>query len=164
VTASPFLIDVVALLTAPGSRRRVPIETPVEWGVEMSDVGPSISADLALESVAPGVVVRGPLDTTVTHRCHRCLVEWTEPLEIDVLETFGIADEGDDYPIVKEQIDLEPALRDATLLELPVSPTCKPDCLGLCSTCGADLNTGSCPGHDEEIDSPFAELRELLEP
>ena len=164
MTASPFLIDVVALLADPGSRRRVPLETPVEWGIEMSDVGPSITADLSLESVAPGILVRGLLDTTVTHRCHRCLVQWTEPLEIEVLETFGIADEGDDYPIEREQIDLGPALRDAVLLELPLSPTCKPDCLGLCSTCGADLNTGSCPGHEEENESPFASLRELLEP
>jgi uncharacterized metal-binding protein YceD (DUF177 family) len=26
------------------------------------------------------------------------------------------------------------------------------------------LNTGSCPGHEEATDSPFASLRELLEP
>jgi uncharacterized protein len=164
VAASPYLVDVVALLADPGARRRVPLETPIRWSVELSDVGPELRADLTLESVAPGIVVRGPLDTSVTHRCHRCLVEWEEALELDVLETFGIADEGDDYPIVSEQIDLEPALRDAVLLELPVSPTCRPDCLGLCSTCGADLNTGSCPGHEEEIDSPFSALRELLEP
>jgi uncharacterized protein len=161
---SPFLVDVVALLADQGSRRRVPIEAAVKWGLELSDVGPSVAADLTLESVAPGIVVRGPLTTTATHRCHRCLVEWEEALEIDVLETFGIADAGDDYPIEDEQIDLEPALRDAVLLELPISPTCRPDCLGLCSTCGADLNTGSCPGHEEESESPFAGLRELLEP
>ena len=161
--ASPYLIDVAALLADPGSRKRVPVEAAVEWGLELSDVGPSVTADLTLESVSLGIVARGQLVTRATHRCHRCLVEWEEPLEVDVLETFGI-DEGEDFPIEHELIDLEPALRDAVLLELPLSPTCRPDCLGLCSTCGADLNTGSCPGHEEENESPFAVLRELLEP
>jgi uncharacterized protein len=59
--------------------------------------------------------------------------------------------------------DLETPIRDAVLLAVPVGPTCKPDCLGLCATCGGDLNTGACPGHDEEGDSPFASLRELFD-
>lgn len=161
---SPFVIDVSALLADPGARRRVPVEAEVEWGLELSDFGPTLRADLTLESVSGGVVVRGELHGTASHRCHRCLVEWDEALEIDVLESFGIAHGDEDFPIVDELIDLEPALRDAALLGLPISPTCRPDCLGLCATCGADLNTSSCSGHEEERESPFAVLRQLLEP
>src|SRR3972149_2694629 len=57
--------------------------------------------------------------------------------------------------------DLESPIRDTILLELPLAPTCRPGCLGLCARCGGDLNTGSCPGHEKESDSPFASLREL---
>jgi uncharacterized protein len=29
-------------------------------------------------------------------------------------------------------------------LELPMKPVCREACRGLCPTCGADLNAGSC--------------------
>ncbi len=67
--------------------------------------------------------------------------------------------------VVKDVADV-PDLRDfdAVLLALPLRPLCRPDCLGLCGVCGADLNTGSCPGHGEAAASPFTVLRDLLEP
>lgn len=33
-------------------------------------------------------------------------------------------------------MDLEPPIRDAIVLDLPVNPLCDPDCLGLCPDCG----------------------------
>ena len=36
------------------------------------------------------------------------------------------------YPLVDDEVDLEPLVRDAVLLELPLAPLCRPDCLGLC--------------------------------
>ena len=33
--------------------------------------------------------------------------------------------------------DLEPVLRDAVVLALPMQPVCREDCPGLCSDCGA---------------------------
>ena len=33
-------------------------------------------------------------------------------------------------------MDLEPPIRDAIVLDLPVNPLCEPDCLGLCPDCG----------------------------
>ena len=41
-------------------------------------------------------------------------------------------------------MDLLPLARDAVLLNLPLAPVCRPDCAGLCPTCGADLNEGPC--------------------
>ena len=35
-----------------------------------------------------------------------------------------------------EFIDLEPSVRDAIILNLPLNPLCDPDCPGLCPTCG----------------------------
>ena len=34
--------------------------------------------------------------------------------------------------LVDDLIDLEPVLRDALVLELPMSPLCSDDCTGLC--------------------------------
>jgi uncharacterized protein len=43
-----------------------------------------------------------------------------------------------------ETLDLEVLAHDAILLELPAIPLCRPDCRGICSTCGADLNVAAC--------------------
>ncbi len=36
------------------------------------------------------------------------------------------------YPLVGDELDLEPLVRDAILLELPQAPLCREDCQGLC--------------------------------
>ena len=120
-----------------------------------------LEADLTLEGTSGGVFVRGGVRATVEHICHRCLTEWQVPVAMEMAELVG--GEGD-YPMDGDEIDLEDPVRDALLLSLPLLPQCREDCLGLCSVCGADLNTGSCPGHDDEPEGPFSALRNLLEP
>ena len=41
-------------------------------------------------------------------------------------------------------IDLEWLVREYLLVEVPISPLCKPDCKGLCSVCGENLNLNVC--------------------
>lgn len=165
---SPFVVPVSDLVSVPGSRRKVDVDAPVDWGFELSDVGPTLHADLTMENASDALVVRGPVRTTLGLTCHRCLTEWEEELVVELTEVFGLgadADEDEDsYRLEGDVADLEPMLRDTVLLEVPLRPLCEADCRGLCATCGADLNTDSCPGHDEESTSPFAVLRDLLEP
>jgi uncharacterized protein len=59
-------------------------------------------------------------------------------------------------------LDLRPAFRDATVLALPLSPTCRPDCPGLCPHCGVAL-AGN-PDHSHERSDPrLAALEQLRE-
>jgi uncharacterized protein len=51
-------------------------------------------------------------------------------------------------------------IRDAIGVELPFSPLCREDCLGLCPVCGADRNSEGCPGH-VEVDPRWAALDPL---
>jgi uncharacterized protein len=67
----------------------------------------------------------------------------------------------DEYVLVDEQIDIDQIVRDAIGVEIPFAPLCRPDCQGLCPTCGGNRNLGECPGHDA-IDPRFAVLSELL--
>jgi len=46
-------------------------------------------------------------------------------------------------------LDLEPAVRDAVVLALPMSPLCRDDCPGLCVECGVPLADAG-PGHRHE--------------
>jgi uncharacterized protein len=163
VRESAFRFPVADLLAHVGDRRNIVVAVPVDWGLDLSRVGPQLAADLILESASGGIVVRGPVTTLVANTCHRCLTEWQEPLEVELLEALGVDDDPDGYRLHGNVADLETPLRDAVLLAVPLSPTCRPDCRGLCAVCGADLNGTSCPGHDDEPDSPFAPLRGLLD-
>jgi uncharacterized protein len=59
-------------------------------------------------------------------------------------------------------LDLEPALRDAVVLALPMSPLCREDCPGLCAECGAPLaDAGPDHHHDEAVDPRWAALKQL---
>jgi len=42
------------------------------------------------------------------------------------------------------RLDLRETVREALLLELPITPVCREDCPGLCPKCGADLSLGPC--------------------
>ena len=162
---SPFRFVVSDLLREPGRRRVEHVDASVTWGVELSRADPErpVTAELLLEGVSGGIYVTGSVGASVDHTCHRCTRTWSETVEFDVGELIG-AQGDNDYELDGEIADTEVLLRDTLLLALPLAPTCSPDCLGLCALCGADLNTGACPGHDEEPESPFASLRDMLEP
>jgi uncharacterized protein len=164
VTESPFRASIADLAEA-GSRRDLVLDADVDWGFELAEVG-HVHAELLLENAAGVLVVRGGVETTLGLRCHRCLTEWDEDVAVQIAEAMGFEEdeEADVYVLDGDVADLEPVLRDAVLLEVPLRPVCREDCLGLCATCGADLNGGPHSAHDEETTSPFAALRDLLEP
>ena len=59
-------------------------------------------------------------------------------------------------------LDLEPMLRDAIVLALPMSPLCRDDCPGLCIECGVPLaDAGPDHRHDEATDPRWARLKQL---
>jgi uncharacterized protein len=62
-----------------------------------------------------------------------------------------------------DSIAISDLLREQLLLMLPVKPLCRPDCAGLCASCGKDLNEGSCTCSKRNVDPRFAILENLLE-
>lgn len=159
-------IEVADLLDRPGASRSVRVrgitETPTTDLVR--SVG-EIQADLSLESVVEGIFVSGRLAATWSLRCARCLDAFQRPLAIDVNELFVVRPErdGDQYSIDPDgSIDPTALVVDAIGVELPFAPLCRPDCLGLCETCGGNRNLGECPGH-AAVDPRWAGLEALLE-
>ena len=55
-------------------------------------------------------------------------------------------------------LDLEPALRDAVVLELPLSPLCEEGCEGLCVECGQRLDDLPAGHSHEQLDPRWAAL------
>ena len=62
--------------------------------------------------------------------------------------------EEDELPVlVGGLIDLEQLVRDEIVTQMPLAPLCRPDCAGLCPTCGERLDDLE-PGHSHEILDP----------
>ncbi|MGY5885632.1 YceD family protein [Modestobacter lacusdianchii] len=133
------------------------------WGVEMIGVpeGAPVGLHLRLESVMEGVLVSGQVDVPVTGQCARCLDPVEDTLTLDVQELYAYAGStteatsGEDEVrrIDGEQLDLAPLVRDTVVLTLPLSPTCTPDCSGLCVGCGERLDDLP-PDHTHEVVDP----------
>jgi uncharacterized protein len=113
-----------------------------------------------------GLVVTGDFSATTDLECARCLKTFDGRLHWDMTELFAFSEKSvsESGLMVPEdaQIDLEPIIRDYALLEIPISPICKPDCKGLCPVCGQDLNIRDCGHRSSEDESPFSQLKKLL--
>jgi uncharacterized protein len=160
-------IDVRDLLEHPGASRTVRVREPVpglrtELAAVPEDV--PIEGDLTLESVVEGIYVTGSFGGKMTLVCARCLTEFEHGFDVDVRELVA-REPGpeDDYALDPDlTLDPEPIVRDAVVLQMPFSPLCRPDCLGLCEICGGDRNLGECPGH-EATDPRWAALEGLFD-
>jgi uncharacterized protein len=62
-----------------------------------------------------------------------------------------------------DEVDLRPLLIEQIQLNVPMKPLCRPDCAGICPTCGANLNAGSCGCATEEVDPRWKALEALKE-
>jgi uncharacterized protein len=94
------------------------------------------------------------------------LSPFPQPLEIDFTELYAFSQRfaTESELILPEDghIDLEPLVREYMLLEIPISPLCKPDCKGLCPICGGNLNEEICNHDSDAIDLRLASLKSLL--
>ena len=95
-----------------------------------------------------GLLVNGDINTQTTQECVRCLEPYRQSLHatFDELYAFSSRMTTDSGLIVPEDgyIDLQPLVHDFLLIEIPINPLCKPDCLGLCPVCGVNRNTDPC--------------------
>jgi uncharacterized protein len=152
-------------LRLPGASRDVDVSAPLPGlrtdAVEVPGNEP-VHGHLHLERVCDGVVARGEIDARWQGLCSRCLAPVSGETSVHVDELFEEDPvEGETYRLDHDQLDLEPLVRDALMLELPHTPLCRPECRGLCPNCGTDRNTSSCECEPEPADARWAALRSL---
>jgi uncharacterized protein len=132
--------------------------TPAEFTVELTHTG-------------AGIVASGTIRARATTKCARCLCEFEIDLVGDVEGFYvhperdqGLPEEQDVEHIAHDRIDLESALVQALIVDLPFAPLHAPDCAGICPVCGADRNVEGCACVATDEASPFERLKELLPP
>jgi uncharacterized protein len=144
-------------------------ERPFEGSKEVSlRLGDStVKGPMLVEGVARGTVdgvrARFKASAEAHMKCVRCLIEWDEIASASGTQHFGRIPDEDGYLISDGEIDVgEPAM-DELALALPAAPVHAEDCQGLCPICGNDLNSEPCDGHEDDLDSPFAVLKDLFD-
>jgi uncharacterized protein len=154
------------LIGRPGTSRQLDrrMPAPAELSDDIVTVGAAVTLSGVLESVVDGVLLRGRVEAPARVACVRCLTERDEVIGAEVTELYSKPDGTDDetveqgYEIIDDAIDLDTLLRDALAAAAPAHPLCRPDCAGLCATCGADLNVAPCDGHPDQSDPRWSAL------
>ena len=159
---APLVLDVRELGRRAGAmmtiRRDVPAPADLVNPMIGIPAGSDLAVDVMAESVIEGVLVSGTVQGNAQGSCSRCLEPVTAPLTVDVQELFQDADlegvdQDEELPTFENDlIDLEPTVRDAVVLALPLAPVCDEDCQGLCSECGARIADD--PGHHHDQTDP----------
>lgn len=171
---SPLVFDTRTLGRQLGSEYRetrvVPAPADLHVALARVPAGTDVELTVMLEVMPDGVLVTAEASAPVTGECARCLEPVTTSVQVSFRElyerdgdTAGQEDTEDDRRFLDgDLLDLEPALRDAMVLALPLAPLCGDDCAGLCPECGVRLaDAGSGHEHDAALDPRWARLREL---
>ncbi len=169
----PFLWNVAGLLgDVVGADREYDIaDATIELPEELRLAEP-ISGTVHLIHTNRGVLAQARLRTTLATECVRCLRPTTVPLDLRIEDEFlpsldlatGKPVASDDEPEAlrltdHHELDLAPSVRDAISLAEPIAPLDRPDCPGLCPTCGLPLDEGTHDHPADDIDPRLEALR-----
>lgn len=166
------------LRSAPGTARHYDVhETALEIAGDLRLAAP-IDGEVRLSNTGRSIIARAALTTALEEHCARCLTPIEAPISVVIeeealpsvdLETghaLDVSSEPDAFRIDDHhELDLGQPVREAISLAEPIAPLCRPDCLGLCIVCGAELN--DLPGHDHgatPVDPRLAMLAEWRAP
>lgn len=138
-----------------------------DFSIEIPDL--SFSDDFVIKNLVGNIVVsrttegllvqvKGQARTRV--ECVYCLESFEQILQLNFVEMYTFSSHAiEDTELILPddlQIDLAPLLREYLLLDIPISPVCKPECEGLCPICGEKLNISNCSHSEEPVDPRLA--------
>ncbi len=130
-----FLVSEVR--TAGRLERKVSVEPSTVLGVAPEFVQYRHALNVYAEAVLTGtdIVVTGEISTTFGFTCGRCLENYERPFRGKLQQI---------YSLDQKEIDISPEVKEAVLLEMPITPVCHEGCKGLCATCGKNRNIAPC--------------------
>ena len=167
---SPLVFDVHEISHRAGTMKEIDVVVPapaeLSSGLIGVPEGSDIQLETKLEAVVEGVLASGAATAVLVGQCSRCLDEIEFEDSFSFQELFfhpGHEVDEDESLIVDETVNLEEPLRNAVVLDLPFTPLCGEDCLGLCPECGFKLNDDPSHNHGEPVDPRWGALAGLLE-
>ncbi len=96
------------------------------------------------------ILVSGQVKTAVSLSCARCLEKFEREIESHFEQRYSPDD---------SVIDVSEEIREAVIVDLPLTAVCRPDCAGICPTCGANRNTAPCACAQKETSPRWDDLK-----
>lgn len=169
--------NLAQLLQQPvGEHRTYRFDDPLD-DAELALVEP-VHGTAKLTRVNQGVLADVSAQTAIELECSRCLEPFTSLVAIRFAETYvptvdvvtGLAKPATDvdptvvfYLDANHNLDLREAIRQHTLLAVPMMPLHDPNCAGLCPVCGANLIEHGEHVHElAQVDERLQALSKLL--
>ncbi len=171
--------DLTQIQTKP---KRSDFSLPPEWwdrseGIKLPILAlkEDVEATIVISKVGKRFEVRGSFTTVLQLQCDRCLEPFASPLdlefslilerlpqEVEAEEEYELAPEemGVDF-IRGDEVELTDMIKEQIYLSLPMKALCRESCLGLCVSCGANLNKDRCDCKATTGHPAFQKLRSL---
>ncbi len=131
-----------------------------------------LKVEAEAESAGTEIRIRGHLSARFEASCDRCLVQVEYPLESDFDLAYRPMDEiaqeeeievaADELRVgfySGEGLQLRDVVTEQVILSVPMKVICRPECAGICPTCGVNRNIERCSCATEREDSPFTFLK-----
>lgn len=83
------------------------------------------------------IVVEADIVFTRDITCSRCLNQVRQTVTQDFKKTY-------DRLKIGQYLELDGDIREEILINFPMKVLCKPDCKGICTSCGVNLNIENC--------------------
>jgi uncharacterized protein len=164
------IIDLARLSLSHGEGRRLDLPVRLE-PLELAGQAYAISTEsvptrLDVSRPSSGYAFRLRFPLRIEGPCMRCLEGAALETEVEAREVAqdNTDDEELRSPYVEnDELDLGRWAHDAAVLAIPTQFLCRPDCAGLCPTCGESLNDADPAEHEHEStpDPRWAKLKEL---
>ncbi len=114
--------------------------------------------------------LRGEGSVTVAIPCDRCLEEvrtnipfvFERKLDMKLSDEERVNDLDESSYLTGMDLDVDRMVYLEVLMSWPLKVLCREDCKGLCSSCGKNLNEGSCDCEEEPKDPRMAAIRDIF--
>lgn len=147
------------------------LDLPEDYIIEE---GQKLKAHLHLIKEEDGYIITLSVDTQITMRCDRCLVEYPQKFVFSesILFTKKKSKHSElsedelysEYLEDEEKFNLNEFVREEILVHTPMKLLCKESCKGICPFCGTDKNIKDCDCERKLLreTSPFSKLQKLI--
>ena len=148
-------LSTLALSHGEGKRLELPVGLdPFELGGQTYLPNPAApTVRLEVSRPSGGFAMRIDFPVHLEGPCMRCLEPAALDLEVEAREVDQARTDDAELrsPYVEDdELDIGRWAHDATMLALPTRLLCRPDCAGLCPTCGESLNDTDPADHQHE--------------
>ena len=127
----------------------------------------SLSGFVQATRTPQGILLQVDFQAQISLECVRCLTDFQQSLDVIFTELYAFSKRyvTDSGLLMPESgiIDLNPVLREYILLEIPISPLCRPDCKGLRPLRGNNFNERPCNVEEESVDPRLAASKKPLD-